>query len=68
MKIEENIICSEVHRAFFKSKIGESFSFNVTFQKWLKANSGKYKDIDIMIDYAAGRVMKLGELTPEWWT
>ena len=20
-----------------------------------------------MIDYAAGRVMKLGELTPEWW-
>jgi hypothetical protein len=40
----------------------------VTFQKWLKANSGKYKDIDIMIDYAAGRVMKLGELTPEWWT
>ena len=40
-KIEESIICSEVHRAFFKSKIGESFSFNVTFQKWLKANSGK---------------------------
>ena len=28
---------------------------------------GKYKDIEIMIDYAAGRVMKLGELTPEWW-
>ncbi len=28
---------------------------------------GKYKDIDIMIDYAADRVMKLGELTPEWW-
>jgi hypothetical protein len=22
---------------------------------------------NIMIDYAAGRVMKLGELTPEWW-
>lgn len=37
-KIEENNICSEVHRAFFKSKIGKSFSFNVTFQKWLKAN------------------------------
>ncbi|WP_035768491.1 cytidine deaminase family protein [Butyrivibrio sp. NC2002] len=28
---------------------------------------GKYKDIDIMIDYREGRVMKLGELTPEWW-
>ena len=28
---------------------------------------GKYKDIEIMIDYSSGRVMKLGELTPEWW-
>ncbi len=28
---------------------------------------GKYKDIEIMIDYAKDRVMKLGELTPEWW-
>ena len=39
--IEENIVCSEVHRAFFKSEIGESFSFNVAFQKWLKTNAGK---------------------------
>ena len=39
--IESNIVCSEVHRAFFKEQIGESFSFNVAFQKWLKANSGK---------------------------
>ena len=28
---------------------------------------GKYKDIDIMIDYPKALVMKLGELTPEWW-
>ncbi len=28
---------------------------------------GKYKDIEIMIDLSTGRVMKLGELTPEWW-
>ena len=28
---------------------------------------GEYKDIDIMIDYSKGKVMKLGELTPEWW-
>ena len=28
---------------------------------------GKYKDIDIMIDFKNDRVMKLGELTPEWW-
>ena len=25
-----------------------------------------YKDIEIMIDYEAGRIMRLGELTPEW--
>lgn len=26
-----------------------------------------YKDIEIMMDYEAGRIMTLGELTPEWW-
>ena len=39
--IEPNIVCSEKHRAFFKEKIGKSFSFNVLFQKWLKENAGK---------------------------
>lgn len=39
--IESNIVCSEKHRAFFSEKIGKSFSFNVPFQKWLKANTGK---------------------------
>lgn len=39
--IEQNIVCSEKHRAFFKGKIGKTFSFNVQFQKWLKANAGK---------------------------
>lgn len=39
--IEDNFVCSEKHRAFFKANIGESFSFNVAFQKWLKANAGK---------------------------
>ncbi len=28
---------------------------------------GKYKDIDIMIDYENDHVMKMGDLTPEWW-
>ena len=28
---------------------------------------GKYQDIDIMIDYERGKVVKLGELTPDWW-
>lgn len=26
-----------------------------------------YKDIEIMLDYENGRVIKLGEITPEWW-
>lgn len=26
-----------------------------------------YRDIEIMMDYEKGRVMTLGELTPEWW-
>lgn len=43
--IEENFICSEKHRSFFKEHLGSSFSFNVAFQKWLKGNAGKtYKD------------------------
>ena len=39
--IESDLVCSEIHRAFFKREIGESFSFNVAFQKWLRSNSGK---------------------------
>lgn len=39
--IEENVVCSETHRAFFKENIGSTFSFNVAFQKWLKSNPGK---------------------------
>ncbi len=26
-----------------------------------------YKSVEIMLDYESGRVMTLGELTPEWW-
>lgn len=40
-KIESNFRCSERHRKFFKQEIGDSFSFNVGFQKWLKENTGK---------------------------
>lgn len=39
--IEPDFVCSETRRAFFKAKIGPTFTFNVTFQKWLKSNSGK---------------------------
>ncbi|QAA32264.1 DUF6434 domain-containing protein [Clostridium manihotivorum] len=43
--IEENFVCSEKHRVFFKSVIGNNFSFNVTFQKYLKSSAGKtYSD------------------------
>lgn len=43
--IEEDFVCTEKHRAFYKKEIGNSFSFNVSFQKWLKTNAGKtYQD------------------------
>ena len=43
--IEKDFVCSERHRAFFKEQIGNRFSFNVMFQKWLKSNAGKtYQD------------------------
>lgn len=40
-EIESNFVCSEKHRAYFKKTIGNHFSFNVGFQKWLKNNAGK---------------------------
>ncbi len=29
--------------------------------------AGHYRDIEIMLDYATGRTITLGEITPEWW-
>lgn len=29
--------------------------------------AGKYHGIEIMLDYASGRTVTLGEITPEWW-
>lgn len=26
-----------------------------------------YRDVEILLDYASGRVVTLGDLTPEWW-
>ena len=26
-----------------------------------------YKDIEIMLDYSAGKIVKLGDITPNWW-
>lgn len=44
-KIEKNFVCSQVHRCYFEKVLGKSFSFNVQFQNWLKANSEKtFKD------------------------
>lgn len=40
-KIEANHVCSQRHRAFFKNAIGKSFSFNTTFQNWLKEHTGE---------------------------
>lgn len=29
--------------------------------------AGKYHDVEIMLDYSKEQVIKLGEITPEWW-
>ena len=39
--IEPDAVCSQALRSFFKEQLGESFSFSVPFQKWLKDNAGK---------------------------
>ena len=36
-KIEADFVCTERHRSFFREHIGNAFSFNVAFQKWLKS-------------------------------
>ena len=28
---------------------------------------GDYKDIEILLDYESERIVKLGDITPEWW-
>ena len=28
---------------------------------------GRYQDVQIMLDHDVGRIVTLGELTPEWW-
>ncbi len=40
-KIEPNFRCTERHRQFFTTQIGPGFTFNVSFQKWLRENPGK---------------------------
>lgn len=39
--IEPDIKCSDLHRRFFTAAVGKQFTFHVTFQNWLKQNSGK---------------------------
>ena len=46
--IEANIVCSEKHRAFFKERIGKTFSFNVSLKKqddlWYNRGTGNHRD------------------------
>lgn len=49
-KIEENVRCSEKHRAFFKEHIGEGFKFNVEFMEWLRSNAGRTYD-EAIVEY-----------------
>lgn len=61
--IESNFVCSETHRAFFKEKIGNTFSFNVIFQKWLKSNAGKTYNEAIDAYYRILEAKKKGKTT-----
>ena len=29
--------------------------------------AGHYGDVEIMVDYSVGKIVKLGVITPEWW-
>lgn len=40
-EIEPDLVCSQKHRAFFRERLGKTFSFCVEFQNWLKSNAGK---------------------------
>ena len=33
----------------------------------VQLNPEGYREIEIMLDYQSGRIVKLGELTPDWW-
>lgn len=64
--IEENFVCSQKHRAFYKKEIGKSFTFNVDFQNWLKNNAGKTYDDSIsayyeILDYKKKNKSKIGK-------
>jgi dTDP-glucose pyrophosphorylase len=62
-KIEPNFVCTEMHREFFKERIGKSFSFNVAFQKWLKENAGKTYSEAITAYYDILEEKKKGKTT-----
>ena len=59
--IEDGFVCTETHRAFFRKEIGNGFSFNVQFQKWLKANAGKTYDDAIAAYYEILKEKKTGK-------
>ncbi len=61
--IEPNFVCSEKHRAFFIQTIGNGFSFNVAFQKWLKTNAGKTYREAIEVYYKILEEKKNGKTT-----
>ena len=39
--IAENTVFTEAHEAFFKARLGESFSLNDDVKNWLAENAGK---------------------------
>ncbi|MDR1182146.1 MAG: SAP domain-containing protein [Bacteroidales bacterium] len=66
--IDENYRNNEMHRAFFKSLVGEHFKFNVPFINWLNENKGKKTYLEaieiynqIAADKKAGKKFSIGK-------
>ena len=75
-------ICAERNAIFNMLTCGESTIRRVIAVNWdgkamppcgacrelmTQLMPGNYGKIEIMLDYSGGRVVTLGELTPEWW-
>lgn len=62
-RIEKDILCSQKHRAFFKTHIGKRFTFHVAFQTWLKQHAGKTYQEAIKAYYQLEEIKKKTKTT-----
>lgn len=57
-----------IHRVIAISSKGEAMApCGACRELMVQLNPESYREIEVMLDYQNGRVVKLGELTPDWW-